>query len=388
MPPAINITLLHILSPLPTGHFHVHCTMSLILDLPAEILLRITEHLSFGSVKTASLTNSQLHKFLQPLLFKCLRATNREEDEPDVKSVIEKYGRHAEMLAFELHLSSGEGDDDSLYNVGNGSEDSDRESEPQHRLTTFARDLLSGQLLQDVSDVRLKFMPADDFEGENWGDDHDLGGIYIHEDHETQDEVSEREESLLWRKVINETYQSLANRKGVKKLELSEVVPRACSTFYSANWQSFLGTLEELHFSLWGSSENSHSNAVPGYLDFCEDLNDLFFAHLQRLTSLKLIADRGNPMGMNGGNHHLPTPIRPSDMPKLMHLELENFFVDPALVDFVGSHSKTLTSLTLKNCLASTSFPRPQTMCCANMSSFHILRLRTVQLDQLLPRST
>ncbi|KAI5362216.1 Putative F-box domain-containing protein [Septoria linicola] len=330
--------------------------MSSILDLPAELLLRITEHLPFHSIKTASLTNSQLHKFLQPLLFKCLRATNQEEDEADIRCVIEKYGREAEMLAFELHLSPGEGDDDSLYNVGNESEDSDRESGPQHRLTTLARDLLSGQLLRDISEVRLKFMPADDFEGEDWGDDHDLGGIHIHEDHETQDDVSEREQSLLWRRIINETYQALASRKGVKKLELSKVVPRACSTFYSAEWQGFLGNVEDLHFSLWGSSEDSHSNAVPGYLDFCEDLNDLFFTHLQRLTKLTLIADPGNPMGMNGGNHHLPTPIRPSDMPKLMCLELENFFVEPALVNFVRSHSKTLASLSLKNCLATSTY--------------------------------
>lgn len=325
--------------------------MSLLLELPAELLLRITEYSAFGSYKSLSLANSRLHKFLEPVLFTCLKVTNRKEDEDILKTVIENYGRHVVKLDFDLHLLPDLDDGGSLNENESTQDDEVKVSQP-NCLTHLAKEVLSGQLCHNVSDIKFTVIAADNFDGTDW----DEGGtIYMHAEPETADDVFEEEQNASWRGTMNEAYQVLATREGTKTLKLCEVVPRGCSTFYTQAWRDFLHNIKDFNIELWGSDNGAgwHSNTQSGYDDFILKMNQFFFGHLNSVERVTFIADDQNPIGMEPNFHHSPTPIRNDALPKLKHLAMENFFVDPALANLIKSHSQQLQSLTLKNCYGS-----------------------------------
>ncbi|PIA94465.1 hypothetical protein CB0940_08924 [Cercospora beticola] len=325
--------------------------MSLLLDLPAELLLRVTEYSTFDSYKSLSLTNSRLHKFLEPVLFACLKVINRKEDEDVLKAVIEKYGRHVAKLNFDLHLLPDMDDGNSL-NESEGSLGNQDNSSQLNCLTLLAKEVLGGQLCHNVSDIKFTVIAADNFDGTYW----DEGGtIYMHAEPEMADDVFEEEQNASWRGTMNEAYQALATREGVKTLRLCEVVPRECSTFYTQTWRAFLHNIKDFNIKLWGGDNGAgwHSNTQPGYDDFILKMDQFFFGHLDSAERVTFIADDQNPIGMEPNFHHSPTPIRHDAMPKLKHLVMENFFIDPALANLIKSHSQQLESLTLKNCFGS-----------------------------------
>ncbi|PPJ50696.1 hypothetical protein CBER1_07683 [Cercospora berteroae] len=325
--------------------------MSPLLDLlPAELLLRITEYSAFDSYKSLSLANSRLHKFLEPVLFACLKVTNRKEDEDALRAVVEKHGRHVAKLNFDLHLLPDPEDGGSLNESESTQEDEVRFPQAK-RLTHLARDVLSGQLCHNVSDIKFTVIAADNFDSTDWAE---RGTIYMHEDPETADDVLDEEQNASWRGTMNEAYQALATREGTTTLRLCEVVPRGCSTFYTQAWRDFLHNIRDFNIKLWGGDNGAgwHSNTQSGYDDFILEMNQ-FFGHLGSAERVTFIADDHNPIGMEPNFHHSPTPIRHDAMPRLKHLVMENFFVDPALANLMTSHSQQLESLTLKNCFGS-----------------------------------
>ena len=341
--------------------------MASLLDLPDELLLRITEYFTFDALKSFSVVNSRCRKFLEPSLFKTIKATNREEDSTIIQTVIQKYGRHVEQLSFEIHLTPIDEDNDSLYDVGNEPGDVKHETTSStHKMTDLARSILSGKVLADVATLSLIFLAQDDFSGpdDDWGDDQHLGCIYIHEPPERQDEVAQQEQSLIWRATINDAYQALAIRSGLKTLELEKVVPRACSTFYKQEWFDFLSNLETFNFELWGTDNGAgwHSNRTSGYNEFIENLEDFFFAHLTSVRRVKIAGDVQNPIDWwrIGQNPLMGVdPQKLDHMPMLECLELENYFVDPASAWLKDDHPH-MKSLTLKNCFISMIFLLPK----------------------------
>ncbi|KAM3416527.1 hypothetical protein BST61_g8117 [Cercospora zeina] len=177
----------------------------------------------------------------------------------------------------------------------------------------------------------------------------------MHEEPESEEDISEHEQSVAWRATMNEAYRALATRTGVKTLRLCEVVPRGCSVSYAHKWQQFLHSVRDFSIELWGGDNGAgwHSNTQPGYDDFIQNMNKFFFRHLGSAERVTFTADDQNPIGMEPNFHHSPTPFQANDMPKPKHLTMEHFFIDPALANLITSHSQQLESLTLKNCFAS-----------------------------------
>jgi hypothetical protein len=301
--------------------------MSLLLDLPAELLLRITEYSAFDSYKTLSLANSRLHKFLEPVLFACLKVTNRREHEDVLTTVIEKYGRHVAKLNFDLHLLPDTDDGGSLNESENPQGDED--NAPQlNCLSHLAKEVLSGQLCHNVSDIKFVIIAAHNFDGGDW----DEGGtIYMHAEPETADDVFEEERNASWRGTMNEAYQALATREGMKTLRLCEVVPRGCSTFYTQTWRDFLHNIKDFNIELWGGDNGAgwHSNTQPGYDDFILKMNQFFFGHLDCAERVTFIADDQNMHWhyLNPSIHHHGTSQQEAcERAEARHVEAQRQF--------------------------------------------------------------
>ncbi|EGP90239.1 uncharacterized protein MYCGRDRAFT_91236 [Zymoseptoria tritici IPO323] len=180
----------------------------------------------------------------------------------------------------------------------------------------------------------------------------------------TEDDVAVKEEEWMWRGLLNETFHALAARHGLKTLEIRSILPKACSTFYTSEWRTLIEGLDDLDIELWGGHGGYHasdfgykgglgvlrSTTTDGYLDFVERTNDFFFAHCKSATRLRLAADVNTPIGMAGEKPHVAIPLKPEDLPKLTHFELENCVLDPALGRYINAHSQKLRSLGLTNC--------------------------------------
>ncbi|SMR48006.1 unnamed protein product [Zymoseptoria tritici ST99CH_3D1] len=305
--------------------------MATLTVLPTELVLCIAEHLPFNSVKSMSLTSRQIHQMLVPLLFKCIKVTNREEESDDNWDVLHRYEDRVDKLAFEIHFVS--------------------------KFSKY-RDVLNTCLgLPGL--VRVSFFVGN-FEHMVFGAE----GVHITDTPETEDDVAVKEEEWVWRGLLNETFHALAARKGLKALEIRSILPKACSTFYTSEWRTLIEGLDDLDIELWGGHGGYHasdfgykgglgvlrSTTTDGYLDFVERTNDFFFAHCKSATRLRLAADVNTPIGMAGEKPHVAIPLKPEDLPKLTHFELENCVLDPALGRYINAHSQKLRSLGLTNC--------------------------------------
>ncbi|KJY01470.1 hypothetical protein TI39_contig290g00008 [Zymoseptoria brevis] len=320
--------------------------MALLTSLPTELVLCIAEHLPFNSVKSMSLTTRQIHQMLVPSLFKCIRVTNREEENDDSWEVLHKYEDRVDKLAFEIYFVSKFSKYRDVLNTCLG-------------LPGLVRQMLRGKVFSRISQVRVSCFVGN-FEHMVFGAE----GVHITDTPETEDDVAVKEEEWMWRGLLNETFRALAARKGLKKLEVRSMLPKACSTFYTSEWRTLIEGLDDLDIDLWGGHGGYHasdfgykgglgvlrSTTTDGYIDFVERTNDFFFAHCKSATRLRLAADVNTPIGTAGEKPHVAIPLKPENLPVLTHFELENCILDPALGRFINAHSQKLKSLSLRNC--------------------------------------
>jgi hypothetical protein len=94
------------------------------------------------------------------------------------------------------------------------------------------------------------------------------------------------------------------------------------------------------------ANQRQQINTQLGYSHFISRLHLYFFDHFGCIKKLSLLAPELGPIGL-----HLAYFLRPSSMPLLQKLRLENVFIDPQLVHFLVSHSTTLEQIHLKNCM-------------------------------------
>ena len=113
--------------------------------------------------------------------------------------------------------------------------------------------------------------------------------------------------------------------------------------------------MEEFSLSIYGGDNGAgwNTNTCEVWSAFVGKLDDFFFNHLQRITSLTLKTSEEGPIGLEGMNH-APLVLRPDHMPLLKTVHLEYMFLSPELRDFLVRHVSTLEELHLRSCLAET----------------------------------
>ncbi|KAF9524743.1 hypothetical protein CPB83DRAFT_886093 [Crepidotus variabilis] len=179
-------------------------------------------------------------------------------------------------------------------------------------------------------------------------------GFYHFEEVESDVQVLEREEEDTWRALMAKTYAAIGENKDsstVKSLDLRGLMARVVSSWWTVDFQTFLGSLQDFRLSTVamdngaGWCQNTHN----GYLDFLFQLGDNLTSHLHAAETLFIAGNNKGPIGCSGMRHALSS-LKVKDMPKLRHLHLQYFFLDPPLIEFIESHIETLETIVLDEC--------------------------------------
>ncbi|KAM0702272.1 hypothetical protein Q7P35_011182 [Cladosporium inversicolor] len=166
------------------------------------------------------------------------------------------------------------------------------------------------------------------------------------------DQLQRREERAEFRAIMARTYDAIAGSErpsALTTLELRNLLPAGVSSFNTAPWKAFLGTLKTLRLSMHehaGGGESCLSTAF-GYTDFIQNL-DLFFSQLASITEFRFAASYSGLPGLPG-QHHAVFPLNVEDMPLLQVLELQCCFVSERTARFIASHVKTLKRVRLED---------------------------------------
>lgn len=266
-------------------------TVQLLSDLPAELLLRVGEHLDTADNRSLSSVNSQFRRFLTPTLFSSIRATNRYEDVDMIKSLVNKYARHVRRLNFELYINEEDAEGEPTFTV--------------HDTAPIIWDLLSRRAVPNASTLRITFCPLPyDFDGERWDDEgeYGVGVIYLNDKLETAETVVEMQQKYSWRALLNKTFEAIASGEGTSRLhriEVRNLPPKATSAQQMPEWRKLLNGIEEFELHPWSGDNGAgwQSNTLEGYHDFIENLQHSYFEHLTSAKQVKLEANPSSTIG-------------------------------------------------------------------------------------------
>ena len=172
------------------------------------------------------------------------------------------------------------------------------------------------------------------------------------------DQLKWKEERVEFRAIMARTYDAIARGERpstLTTLELRNLLPADVSSFNTAPWQAFLGTLKTFRLSMHahaGGGESCLSTAW-GYTDFIQNL-DLLFSQLASITEFRFAASDSGLPGLPG-QHHAVFPLNVEDMPLLEVLELKFCFISERTARFIASHVKTLKRVRLEDCYSAAS---------------------------------
>ncbi|MCJ1270595.1 hypothetical protein MMC22_010492 [Lobaria immixta] len=152
--------------------------------------------------------------------------------------------------------------------------------------------------------------------------------------------------SAAWLALMSRTYSTLTENKSphFKHLEIRQLAWETVSIFSHAAFHDFLGYLEQFTLSIHGYDIDGGymSNTDGNYLTAMTKLDEYFFNHLAKATTLSIKAPKEEPLGLEGSNY----------MPLLTTLHLDHVFISQDLIGFLVRHKDTLEELSLHNCYA------------------------------------
>jgi hypothetical protein len=167
------------------------------------------------------------------------------------------------------------------------------------------------------------------------------------------DQLKFKEERAEFRAIMARTYDAIASSErpsALTTLELRNLLPAGVSSFNTAPWQAFLGTLKTFRLSMHADAGGGESclSTADGYIEFIENL-DLLFSQLTSITEFRFSASSSGLPGLPG-QHHAVFPLNVEDMPLLQVLELRFCFISERTARFIGGHVKTLKRVRLEDC--------------------------------------
>ncbi len=289
---------------------------------------------------TWSCTSSYFRNLLAPYIFKTAKLVNDEKSGSSLNSVAKSpHNVHIKELHF---IGSALGDahsEDAAF--------SDTERILPGSVHALLCDL---QRFPSLERLIIKF----DYNFENI--DEWIEGMDLCAEEETPEQVLKAEASAAWRALMSRTYSALTKNKSphFKHLEIRQLIWKQVSTFSDPAFHHFLSHFEQFTLSIHGEDNGAgwKSNKTAEYPALMGKLDEYFFNHLAKITSLSVIAPEEGPLGLEGMSH-APLSLKTDQMPLLKALHLEYIFASPELIGFLVGHKDTLEELTLRNCYAS-----------------------------------
>ena len=222
---------------------------------------------------------------------------------------------------------------------------------PETILSDATREILSD--LKSFSNLEQLII---EFE---WDDEQLSWAFYHFDEDETVHQTNERESKDAWRALMAKTYAAIGTNKAtskIKSLEFRNVLPKVPSSWKSADFIEFLGSVLEFKISIY-AMENGVGwcmNTNEGYFTFLYDIGRRLTTHLDTVETLSIAANDYGPIGSEG-IRHMPSFLRLESMPKLKYLNLQYFILDLPLIRFIESHIDVLEGINLEDCYAAVS---------------------------------
>jgi len=319
------------------------------IDLPLELTSLILTELSASDLAALSCTCSYQRELVAPYLYRTVNFSNKASTAKSALAAVLRHARLVSALHFECRLRSKDLER-NRSNAAEGvdlSELDDGDRSYHNHVPDAAAELLA-HTPSNVSELKISF--DFDLEDSGWSD-LDLG-FYAFETVESANTRLEGLEAEGWRRLVAETWNSVAKNRNIKKLEIEQLVPRVAAAYFTKGWECFLRQLSDLEITIMGLENGAgcQTNTMDGYTDHVTKLHEFFFQHCSSLTRLTLRASYHGPIGLTGTNH-IPLPLKEDQLQSLQDLHLGGAFVGPELVSLIKSHVRKLKKLVLTDCL-------------------------------------
>lgn len=285
-----------------------------------------------------SCTCTYFRNLLAPNIFKTIKLVNNDKSGFSVNAVAESPHN---VVVEELHF------------VGSALGDEHRE-EPMYSDTVGilprSVEVLLGNLQRFPRLEKLSIKFDYSLGSPGWEDD-----IWKSTDRENNpQQVLQDEASVAWRALMCRTYSALTHNRTpqFKHLEIRQLIWKVVSNFSHPFFHHFLSQLEHFTLSIYGEEfgDGMMSNMYDDYTGTMGKLDEYFFNHLAKVTSLSVKAPREGPLGLEGFG--APLEINADRMPLLAILHLQYCCMSHELHEFLSCRADTLKELTLHNCFA------------------------------------
>ncbi|KAM3511515.1 hypothetical protein MY11210_004873 [Beauveria gryllotalpidicola] len=312
----------------------------------------IVKQLCHRDLVRLSSTCKPCRAYFAPLVFRTIRFGNDQYSSDSALMAVKTHGHHVRRLEFN-YVAEPE-------NVDDGEVPPLLES---HALLPASRQLLEGCATPKANDVSWTF----EFDFWQKGSCNDPDYLLdLLRDIEYPIETKDAERRYRWRAVLNEAYRAIARNLIVRKIELLDLITLNASALYTRRFGELLGRLTSATITIHSPDEFDAANKLdmPGYQEFISRMPEIFFSRMHQLTHLELVAPLGYPLGSREPNASI-FPLGPGSLPLLQSLKLNHSFTCPELVEFIADHAKTLSSLTLVDCVsdyaaaANEGYPEP-----------------------------
>ncbi|KAK8135470.1 hypothetical protein PG984_003410 [Apiospora sp. TS-2023a] len=324
--------------------------------LPEELLSDIERALPFQDRLQLSTVDSRFRRCLAPGLYATIRFTNRLAEQDAIADIVTKYGRYARGLALTLDLAVPDPEMTEIDQTEDPRTATADANWSAPGLPTFARDLLVGKTLPEISSFSIRFMAdpdgqvgfrGDDFEYDDWVS---LWGYMYSEDADEQ--LAEAEQQAGWRQCLAATWQALAENPGpIRHLSVSNLIPAPSSAWREPAWAAFMGRLESLSLGMWGTQgilddEEYECQDVQGMLD-----RD-WYAHATALRRLEIVAGPGNLYATAvWGEEVVALENGALKLPSLRELRIVDCLLSGALARLIAARAmSSLRRVELVNC--------------------------------------
>ncbi|KAF2670419.1 hypothetical protein BT63DRAFT_424365 [Microthyrium microscopicum] len=307
--------------------------------LPPELIFLVGNYSNYSDRVNLSTTNSLFRDLLTPTIFRNIRLTNDVDDIEMISNVVLKFGKYVRKISFSGLFDLPE---DPISSDSEDGEDGDKEAH-QKQVPDAILKMLAGSdpLLPSIDDISIQFVPGPDEDMENafWQLTYEPDANNIDYD--------------PLRNLLEETFQAVSSNQQLKSLTLLELIPYRAPIWREKDFHKFLGNIDSFTLSLWGAGNGAgwEANTSEYYRNFCQELSEFFFKHLNSVTFIHLESSESGPLG-DGEMHDIRLPLKPHHAPMCQTLELVRCFVAEEVRDFVTSHAKSLQNIRLKDCFA------------------------------------
>lgn len=213
---------------------------------------RIVEELVHEDRLSISLIDSQFRKFMVPQLLSSIVVSTDDDRFYDLSQLCSKYGNVIERLHLRCQLHPGP---ENMFEVAG----TVKKPPPKHLAQQF-QNLVNGQTLPAMRSLQITFLPEQQFTYDReWSANTDefQGSISVHQEPESYEDVIASEAIYTWRVVMNDLFNSMAANTSIRSLELTDLMPKMCSTWQSTEWQCFMDRLEDVKIELWGGDNGA-----------------------------------------------------------------------------------------------------------------------------------